>query len=471
MNDIKQKIENDSVLNLVKPFINGYPAYLVGGFIRDLFLGIESNDRDLVIEDVDVEKLSKDIAEKINGHFVPLDTENKIYRIVLEDKVNYVDISSPLAKTIKGDILRRDLTINAVAYSLKNAEFVDFAGGIDDIKNKVIRGISDNNFIDDPLRMLRVFRFYSKFGFKIDEKLLDFIKEHAKKIQYPSKERVNLELVKLFEGKYADLALKAMDKTGLLKEIFEVVEDVKKIPPNPHHHLNLFEHSIEVVRQVQLNYEKADEDVKNHLDSCVYGICPKLAYLKLAAFLHDIGKPCTWKIEEETGKHRFVKHDDIGSKMALPILKNLKFSKKQIAYIQKMIKYHIYPSSVIAQDGASEKSRMRVFRKMEEDTIDVIIIAMSDRLSALGPDIKLEMVERNINGLKHLLETYLETRDSIKPLEKLLDGNEIMQILNITASSQLGNIIKHLKEAQMNGDINTKEEAVEFIKQLSIDNV
>lgn len=471
MNHIKQKIENDAVLNLVKPLIKEYPVYLVGGFIRDLFLGIESNDRDLVIENADVEGLSKEIAERINGHFVPLDTENNIYRIVLEDKVNYVDISSPLAKTINGDILRRDLTINAIAYNLNDKEFVDLAGGINDIKNKVIKSISDNNFIDDPLRMLRVFRFYSKLGFKIDEKLLVFIKGHAKKINYPSKERVNLELVKLFEGKYADLALKAMDKAGLLKEIFEVVEDVKTIPPNPHHHLNLFEHSIEVVRQVQLNYEKANKEVKEHLDSCVYGICPKLAYLKLAAFLHDIGKPSTWKIEEETGKHRFIKHDDIGAKMALPILKNLKFSKKQIAYIQKMIKYHIYPSSVITQEGSSEKSHMRIFRKMEDDTIDVIIIAMSDRLSALGPDIKPWMVERNIKGLNLLLEKYLETRDSIKPLEKFIDGTEIMELLNIDASRELGKIIKQLKEAQMNGDINTKDEAVEFIKQLSLDNI
>lgn len=469
MHKYKQIINNDIILKQVMPFIKDHKAYLVGGFIRDIILGLDSLDRDIIVENCDVEELAKKICKGLDAHFVPLDPENKIYRIVLKDKLNYIDLTAPIGKNIEQDILRRDLTINAVAFDLQKNEFLDLANGIKDIENKIIRGISEQNFIDDPLRLLRIFRFYSKFGFKINEELKVLVKKHASNIEKPAKERINTELIKLFEGKYADIALKEMDDAGLLEYILPIMNDVKQIPPNTHHHLDLFGHSIETVKQVQKYYENAILPVKEHLEANLLGSASQLGFLKLAAFCHDIGKPSTWTIEEETEKHRFFKHDEIGSKLIIPILKDLKFSKKQISYIQKMIKYHIYPSAVVCQEPSSEKSQMRFFRKMEDYVIDVIIIAAADRLSAQGPEISKEHISRNLNGLNKLLEKYFEIKEDIKPLEKLIDGTEIMELLNIKASKKLGNIIKALKEAQICGDITTKSEAIEFIKQLDID--
>lgn len=469
MNKYKQIINNDKILKQVMPFIKKHKSYLVGGFVRDAILGIDSLDRDIIVENCDVEKLAKDICHGLNAHFVPLDPENKIYRIVLKDKLNYIDLTAPIGENIEQDILRRDLTLNAVAFDLEKNEFLDLANGIKDIENKIIKGICEQNFIDDPLRLLRVFRFRSKFGFSIDEELQAIVKKHASKIEKPAKERINTELIKLFEGKYADLALKEMDNAGLLELILPIMKEVKQVPPNSHHHLNLFGHSLETVKQVQKYYENAALPVKNHLESGLLGNSSQLGFLKLSAFFHDIGKPSTWIIEESTKKHRFFKHDDVGSKLIIPILKDLKFSKKQIAYVQKMIKYHIYPSAVVCQEPSSEKAQMRFFRKMENYVIDVIVLAAADRLSAQGPEISKEHISKNLNGLKNLSEKYFEIKDNIKPLEKLIDGTEIMDILNIKASKELGNIIKSLKEAQISGDVITKADAVEFIKQLDID--
>lgn len=465
----KHIINNDNILKQIMPFIKDYKAYLVGGFIRDAILGFNSLDRDIIVENCDVEKLAKQICKKLEAHFVPLDTENKIYRIVLKDKLNYIDLTAPIGENIEQDIMRRDLTLNAVAFDLQQNTFLDLTNGIKDIENKIIRGISEQNFIDDPLRLLRVFRFHSKFGFKIDEQLKILVKKHASKIEQPAKERINTELIKLFEGKYADIALKEMDDLGLLTYILPIMNDVKRIPPNTHHHLDLFGHSIETVKQVQKHYENATTPVKAHLESNLLGTASQLAFLKLAAFCHDVGKPSTWTIEEDTKKHRFFKHDEIGSKLIIPILKDLKFSKKQISYVQKMIKYHIYPSAVVCQEPPSEKSQMKFYRKMENYVIDVIVLAAADRLSAQGPEISKDAISRNLNGLKNLLGKYFEIKENLKPLEKLIDGTEIMEILNIKASKQLGNIIKSLKEAQLNEDITTKSEAIEFIKQLEID--
>ena len=128
-----------------------------------------------------------------------------------------------------------------------------------------------------------------------------------------------------------------------------------------------------------------------------------------------------------------------------------------------MIKNHIYPSSVIIAPELNDKVKMRYIRKMGDNVIDNIILARADRLSALGADVTDEMIKNNLDGLETLLNFYLEKRETLEPLPKLLDGNEIMQILNIKPSPLLGKIVNALTEAQLNGDIVTKDDAVKFV--------
>ena len=457
------KIKKDPIINLLIPHLKNHRAYLVGGFVRDVLMEKESVDRDLIIIEDELELFAKDLADKIDAYFIELDSVNSIYRLVMEDKINYIDITKPIENNFEKDIKRRDLTINAIAYDINEEKFIDLIGGIDDIKNKLIRGISDENFEDDPLRIIRIFRFFAKTGFTIVPELEDITKKLKDKINEPAKERINVELLKLFEGNYTSQALLKMNDLGLIEEFFPIYEDVKKVPPNSHHHLDLFHHLVETVFQIQKKYEEADEDIKQYLDSNRYGTVKLIAFLKLAGFLHDIGKPSCWTIEEDTGRHRFIKHDEIGSKLVVPILKNLKFSNKQIDYIKSLIKYHIYPSSMVCSPDVNEKAYMRFYRKMEDNVIDVIILAMADRLSARGVQVTDEMVNDNISRLTFLLQNYIKMRSEIQPLEKLLDGTDIMELLNISQGPILGEIIKELKEAQISGDVNNKQEAIEFV--------
>lgn len=456
-------IRDDFVLN------NIHEGYLVGGYVRDYLLN-EKADKNIFIPDRDIaikgaEDFAKKLAEDFDATFIVLDEVNKIYRVVLKDKTNYLDISELQGKTIEEDLLRRDFTINAVAYDLKNDEFVDVTGGVEDIKNGIIRAIKEENFTDDPLRILRAYRFMAVLGFGINEKTEGMILKHKELLQLPAKERIHDEVMKLFGGKNASETLLKMLDDGILEIIFPCVKDIKKIPLNSHHHLDLIHHVIETVRQIELQYENCENEIKEHLDKVDFGGYPRINHLKLAGFLHDIGKPSTWTIEE-SGRHRFIKHDLEGAKLVIPLLKGLKFSNKQIDYISVMVRNHIYPSSVISSPNLDNKVMMRFVRKMEENVIDNIILARADRYSAQGPAVTEEMTAQNINGLNKLLEFYLEVKPSLKPLPKLLDGNEVMQILNINQSPILGKIIEELKEAQLNGDVNTKEEAIEFVSKL-----
>jgi tRNA nucleotidyltransferase/poly(A) polymerase len=213
-----------------------------------------------------------------------------------------------------------------------------------------------------------------------------------------------------------------------------------------------------------LIYENSNEFVKSHLESIDFGGDSRLAHLKFAAFLHDIGKFSTWTIEGE--RHRFIKHDEVGSEMSKKTLRVSKFSKKQIDYISFIIRNHIYPSSVISSPNLSEKVYMRYVRKAGDNAVDLIVVAMADRLSARGKAITDEMVAQNISGLEKLLQFYIDVKPTLRELPKLLSGDEIMDIKKIKPSAELGRIIKQLHEAQLDGDILTKQQAIDFVMKI-----
>jgi tRNA nucleotidyltransferase/poly(A) polymerase len=459
---LTEKIKNDDLLNNLTSFFPN-EIYLVGGDVRDMLMGKTSTDRDLIVVDEDAREFSLKVAEFFHGVFIPLDEKNKIYRIVLEDKENYFDITNPIENSLEKDMKRRDLSLNAIAVNIRTGDIVDLCGGIQDIQDKVIRGIKEENFTDDPLRLLRIFRFHALLGFEIDNNLIQIAKKYSILIKNPAKERIEYELMKLFSGKYAHSAILKMDEAEILEKIFPFVKELKHVPKNWHHHLDLFHHSVETVRQVEILYQKSSPEVKCHMDRVDFGGFSRIAHLKLACFLHDMGKFATWTIEPD-GRHRFIGHDEVGSKLALRLLKSLKFSNKQIEYIRYIIKKHMYPTAVVSSPELTEKVMMRYVRKSQDNAIDNILIAQADRLSARGPQITEEDVNQNITALNRLLNFYLEIKETLIPLPKLIDGNDIMEILGIEPSKRLGEILSALNEAQVSGEVVSKEDAVNFVK-------
>lgn len=442
---IKKIIETDSFLSLITKHLKGFDAFLAGGYIRDLAVkDTTSYDRDIVLFNCDTEAVAKNIADSLNAAFVELDSENRIYRIVSGE--NYADIAQGLNNNVDDDIERRDFTINSIFYDLKKGEFYDKNGGFNDIERKIIKTVNLKNLEDDPLRMLRTFRFQAQLGFEIDNSIINFIKKNTKSLDNIAKERINQEILKMFEGDFLVPTLLKMYDIGLLETVFPFIKNIKKIPPNTHHHLDLVHHSIETVNQIQ----------------------SKSPLLRLAALYHDIGKPLCWTIEEDTGRHRFIGHDEKGGELVKQELSKLKFSKKQIEYVSKMVKNHIYPSSLMSTpEGVSNKAMARFIRKIHPDVEDLIALARADRLSARGEAVSDDMVQKNLKNLDILLSYYENIKDNLKELPKLLDGREIMEILNISATPKLGKIINELKEAQIAGLIKDRKEAMDFIRKLS----
>lgn len=458
-----EKIKSDELIQKIVKIAGDETVYLVGGCVRDYFLDKENFDKDLIVNES--ETFARKLADMLEGFFIPLDEGFGIYRVILRDKISCIDVAKPVGENIENDLMRRDLTINSVALNLKTFEMLDITGGIEDLQNGKIKIISEQNLLDDPLRILRAYRFASTLGFELEESSETLIKKNVALIKNPAQERVNYELLKLFGGDFASKTLLEMDKSGILEILFPVVAELRKVPKNSHHHLDLFHHSIETVRQIEILYKTSEIRAVEHLNRVDFGGNTRLSQLKLAGFLHDIGKFQTWTIDED-GRHRFIKHNDVGAKMAEKILKQMKFSKKQIEYLSKMIKFHIYPSNVIDSPNLNEKIYMRFVRKMWEDSVDVIFLAKADRLSALGEEITQKMVDDNINGLSKLMTFYLDVKETLKPLPKLLTGNDLMKDFGLKPSPQMGEILKALHEAQISSEVITKEDAVAFVQKL-----
>ena len=236
---ITEKIKSDTILSKISQSLNN-EIYLVGGAVRDYLTDNETTDRDIIVMDEDARDFALKVADLFEATFVTLDDENKIYRLVFPDKINYIDVTNPVGGTIEKDLMRRDLTINAIAVNIRTCEVVDITGGITDIYNKCLNYVNEHNFVDDPLRLLRVYRFQALLGFELAPETISAVCKYAGLIHKPAVERINYEILKLFSGKYADKALENMNKTWMLEEIFPFVKELKQVPPNAHHHLDFY---------------------------------------------------------------------------------------------------------------------------------------------------------------------------------------------------------------------------------------
>lgn len=485
LNKTLSKIVDDDInKKLLELLDRNSEIYLVGGYIRDCLLGKECLDKDFVIVGASATDFAQKVADFFKGYLVLLDKKFDIARVVLPDKKHTLDFAGCIGKDIFEDLKRRDFTINALAVDLRKPDkLIDIFDGMSDLNRKIIKCNSSENLIEDPLRMLRAFRHSSGLGFEIEETTLDFIIKNKNLIKNMPCERINTELTKLFEGDFASSTLDLMKNLFFLDEIIPEIEEERNIPKNLHHHLTLIEHSIETIKQIEMKINELPQWVREHFYRDFAPNLKVISLLKFAALLHDIGKPSTWSIDEE-GRHRFIKHEEVGSELAPPILKRLKYGKHSIKYITALIKNHLYPSQLLKCSQSeckdktcgdysyiSEKSLLKMFRKLDNLTPDVIILAMADRLSARGPEITQEIVNNNISGLMFLLEKYKEIKDKDITIPKLLSGTEIMKILKISPSPELGKIIAALKAQQLAGEVNTKEEAGLFVKKFYEENL
>lgn len=410
--------------------------YLVGGAVRDILLNKETKDFDFVIGKVEAKELEKFLSKE--GRINLVGKSFGVFKFVPdsnEEKIDAFDIALPRTEhagmsggykdfeiqsnkdlPIEDDLGRRDFTINALAWDIKNQKIIDQFDGLKDLENKIIRAIGDasQRFQEDYTRMLRAIRFSCQLGFTIEGKTLKVIKQKADKISTISTERIYEEFIKIIMSDRAEEGIRMMQEIGLLKILIPELDKGVGMSQNKAHIYDIFEHS---VRALGVGAEK-----KFKLE------------VRLAALFHDIGKPVTK--EGDGADATFYNHDSAGAKIAKTILKRLNFPNDIINNVVHLVRYHMF---YYALDTVSDAGVRRLLNRLGPENIDDFInVRICDRLGMGRPKAKpwkLIQLERRFKEVQ---------LDPINPKMLKINGTELMELINIKPGPKVGLILNAL---------------------------
>ena len=449
-----------TLLNVLdeKPFLkelsnlyakNGFQIYLVGGAVRDAILGIETKDFDFTTNassEDSIKMLNKNDYKttEIGRAFGTIETTVGDYSIHIttyrEDKYNK-DSRKPEIKTsgeLETDLSRRDFTVNAIAYDIKNNKIIDPHGGLKDLSEGLIRtpDTADISFSDDPLRMLRACRFVSTHGFTPNNELFKAISKNVERIEIVSTERIRDEFTKLLTGKEPSLGLKAFVESGLSELIMPELNELKIEVDPKHHHKDVYEHTMVVLDRVS----------------------PTLIS-RMSALLHDIGKPKTKGIEN--GKVHFRHHEVVGAKMSKKILKRLKYDNETIKKVSLLVENHLRPHTF--KMGWTDSAVRRYIIDaggLLEELNDLVRADITTKNKA-----KYEEINKYLDEMEERIKEVAE-KEELSKLRPPISGDEIMDMFDLEPGPSVGVIMKALYEQRINDGEVSKEEAIKLAEQV-----
>ena len=490
-------------------------GYIVGGFVRDLLLKRKTNDVDIAVSG-DATTIARKVAKEIGGKFVLLDDVNNVARVVVvEDEQSgktsqdrelrgaewHFDFSS-FGGDIRSDLARRDFTINAMAVELsqfitagaatkvgsrKSAthtaekrfvlKLIDPFSGREDLRNKTVRGVSEQIFEDDAARLLRAVRLAAELDFIIEPDTESLVRRHSQAITEVPGERVREELLRLLTLPRATHYLRYLDKLGLLLALIPELAQSKGVEQPTVHFWDVFEHSLQTVAAVEFllretDWEYSNEDmlttapwseaIREHVSQEVSAGSDHKILLKLGGLFHDIAKPMTKSIDD-TGRARFLGHTKEGAAITAGILERLRFSKREIGLVENLVYHHLRPVQMADGELPTQRAIYRYFRDTGEAGIDILLLALADYLASRGPLVSMEEWKGHCQLTDYILTEHDKQQTKILPV-KLIDGNDIMDTFDLAPGPLVGKLLAMVNEAHASGELSTSEEALALVQ-------
>ena len=434
----------------------GLECYVVGGYVRDIFLERPSNDIDVVVVGSGIkvaEELKRLVGKKAHlSVFKNFGTAQVKFRQKgVEYEVEFVgarkesyshDSRKPIVEngTLEDDQNRRDFTINAMAICLNKARFgelVDPFNGLADLEDGIIAtplepGIT---FSDDPLRMMRCIRFATQLNFEIEQETFEALQRMADRIKIVSGERIKDELNKIIMAPHPSIGFEYLQRSGLLQMILPELSALDIVEEkNGRKHKNNFYHTLEVLENVCL-----------HSDNL---------WLRWAAILHDVGKTKSKRWDGNIG-WTFHNHNLIGAKMVPQIFRRLMLPMDmKMKYVQKLVEMHMRPI-VIADDIVTDSAVRRLLNDAGEDIGDLMVLCEADITSK--NEVRKKMFLENFRMVREKL-TDLKEKDYKRLLQPVIDGNEIMEMFNLKPSREVGTLKQYLKDAVLDNKVENERE-------------
>lgn len=441
-------------------------VYIVGGYIRDALLSrkVNAKDIDYAITGITAADFADEISIALDGHYVPLDETFDTARVALKSG-EILDFAGCVGGTIHADLGRRDFSINAMAWDPSDPEkIIDLHGGMADLRDLRIRAVSEQSIIDDPLRVLRAFRFAATIGGTIDDTTLGYVRKHAHELANVAAERINHELFTTLAVHKTAPLVEMMAQTGVLEAIFPELTPTREVTKNDFHHLGLFDHSVETNPQLEQVMETLPDWVQERFDIQLNVGLTRLATTKIAALLHDIGKPQTWAITPE-GRHTFYTHDKLGAEMCKDIGARLKWTRPVDRLVYNLVRWHLRPGALFHQGTPTNKAIARFYRSIGDDTPELIVLAFADFGATRGPGLSGENRTEGERNLYELLDGYKTYVEESKTREKLLNGTDLMELLSLQPGPIVGEILAALDEAHEFKEVSNRADAERFVKE------
>ncbi len=458
-------------------------VYLVGGALRNLFLSkrlYKKFDWDFAVSHKAL-LLGKRVAKKLGASFFIFDRSGSTARVICKSKGNpcELDFSNFKGINIKEDLRRRDFTINTLCLDLHalmrnpvKKAFLDHFSALRDIKNKCVRLTYERNFISDPLRILRGFTFCATFGFDFDERSKELAKKSVYRLKMTSPERICEELVKIFSSENSFKYIVEMNRLGVLAVILPETISLIGLDQGGFHHLDAWDHSLQTLAELEKLlrildkkiYKKYSRLTHIYLNEKISGAHSRLWLLKLACILHDIGKPAT-RFTGVDGKIHFYGHEKEGANIVKDIGQRLKLSAKEVGVLKSLVRYHLRAGQIVNY-VPSNKAKFRFFRDTADNAIMILLLTIADRNAMQGVLSRKKSFIFLEDELVNMIIALFKNAAKNQARPRLLDGNEIIKLLDLKPSPLIGKLLKEVEEAQALKIIQNKKEAKQLVKDI-----
>jgi poly(A) polymerase len=427
------------------------PAFVVGGYVRDLLLGKQVKDIDIVVVGQGVD-FGRRVAQEMGRSNLVVFENFGTAMLQLDDwKLEFVGARKesyhrysrkPKVEvgTLDDDLSRRDFTVNAMAVSLNAADFGSLLDPFDGrlaMQEKILRTPlnPEATFDDDPLRIMRAFRFACQLEFSIEPSVLEAAKKMAPRLKIVSQERVSDEFMKILSSRKPSLGLRLMDETGVLKVVFPELAHLGGVDQRQDfHHKDVLQHTFRVVD----NVAETSEDV----------------WLRLAALLHDIAKPKTKAFIEGTG-WTFHGHEEVGARMVKPIFKKMRLPFDRLSYVEKLVRLHLRPMALV-DEGVTDSAVRRLLFEAGEEVDDLMMICRAD-ITSKNPKL-VGQVRRNYDLVVEKMAE-VEEKDRIRSWQPPIKGEEIMQVCGLEPGPIVGKLKTAITDAILDGRIPNDHDA------------
>ena len=495
--DLNLLLASNTLLGRVAHWLRdgGVEAYLVGGSVRDALMGRAAHFHDLDFAvPVGGLAVARRLANRLGGAFFPLDTERDTGRVVLTEPDGsrfYLDFARWRGDSLRADLADRDFTINAMALDVTqgtDATLIDPFDGQADLSARVVRAVRDQSFAHDPARTLRAARMEAELGFSIEPHTETLLRQAIPWLDRVSRERLRDELDRIVAAPGAAGHVRRLDDLGLLAAVLPEVVFLKGVPQSPPHRADVYAHTLHVLEALEGLFDRLWPDdgypplareaantidrlapwrdqLRGHLLQSTSGDRVRVTLLKLAALLHDIGKPVT-RSTDEKGRIRFLGHEKRGAEIAARTLRRLRFSREEVDLVQTTVAHHLRPLLLSKAEVVTRRAIYRFFRDTGAAGLDATLLGLADYLGIRGEALNLVEWQRALDVTVTLLDSYFHRRQEVVSPPKLVSGRDLMEELELSPGPRVGDLLEHVREAQAEGQVSTREEALELARQI-----